>query len=198
MNKQEIISDWINNPNSLLSTDTGYLLRHVNGRMVKSDEHETFFFVEDDGRIYEDGYSYEAQTGCIPAELVDVTEDLRKAWLEQQQRGDDYVNTYQERQNARLARYIARAEKARKEGAVAHKRAHDLLDVIPLGQPILVDHYSAKGHRRRLSKADALLRKAFVECESKASHYESKAAGVGRNGISSDDPDALFKLLRKL
>lgn len=80
MNKQEIISDWINNPNSLLSTDTGYLLRHVNGRMVKSDEHETFFFVEDDGRIYEDGYSYEAQTGCIPAELVDVTEDLRKAW----------------------------------------------------------------------------------------------------------------------
>ncbi|HHJ3829365.1 TPA: DUF3560 domain-containing protein [Escherichia coli] len=192
MNKQVIISDWINNPNSLLSTDTGYLLRHVNGRMVKSDEHETFFFVEDDGRIYEDGYSYEAQTGCIPAELVDVTEDLRKAWLEQQQRGDDYVNTYQERQNARLARYIARAEKARKEGAVAHKRAHDLLDVIPLGQPILVDHYSAKGHRRRLSKADALLRKAFVECESKASHYESKAAGVGRNGISSDDPDALF------
>lgn len=133
-----------------------------------------------------------------PAELVDVTEDLRKAWLEQQQRGDDYVNTYQERQNARLARYIARAEKARKEGAVAHKRAHDLLDVIPLGQPILVDHYSAKGHRRRLSKADALFRKAFVECESKASHYESKAAGVGRNGISSDDPDALFKLLRKL
>lgn len=98
MNKQVIISDWINNPNSLLSTDTGYLLRHVNGRMVKSDEHETFFFVEDDGRIYEDGYSYEAQTGCIPAELVDVTEDLRKAWLEQQQRGDDYVNTYQERQ----------------------------------------------------------------------------------------------------
>ncbi|MCZ9080138.1 DUF3560 domain-containing protein, partial [Escherichia albertii] len=67
MNKQVIISDWINNPNSLLSTDTGYLLRHVNGRMVKSDEHETFFFVEDDGRIYEDGYSYEAQTGCIPA-----------------------------------------------------------------------------------------------------------------------------------
>lgn len=198
MNKQVIISDWINNPNSLLSTDTGYLLRHVNGRMVKSDEHETFFFVEDDGRIYEDGYSYEAQTGCIPAELVDVTEDLRKAWLEQKQRGDDYVNTYQERQNARLARYIARAEKARKEGAVAHKRAHDLLDVIPLGQPILVDHYSAKGHRRRLSKADALFRKAFVECESKASHYESKAAGVGRNGISSDDPDALFKLLRKL
>lgn len=41
MNKQVIISDWINNPNSLLSTDTGYLLRHVNGRMVKSDEHET-------------------------------------------------------------------------------------------------------------------------------------------------------------
>ncbi|WP_095586132.1 DUF3560 domain-containing protein [Escherichia coli] len=198
MNKQVIISDWINNPNSLLSTDTGYRLRHVNGRMVKSDEHETFFVVEDDGRLYEDGHSYESQTGCIPAELVDVTEKLRKAWLEQQQRGDDYVNTYQERQNARLARYIARAEKARKEGAVAHKRAHELLDVIPLGQPILVDHYSAKGHRRRLSKADALFRKSFVECESRASYYESKAAGVGRNGVSSDDPDALFKLLRKL
>ncbi|MFG3825956.1 DUF3560 domain-containing protein, partial [Escherichia coli] len=76
MNKQVIISDWINNPNSLLSTDTGYRLRHVNGRMVKSDEHETFFVVEDDGRLYEDGHSYESQTGCIPAELVDVTEKL--------------------------------------------------------------------------------------------------------------------------
>ena len=32
----------------------------------------------------------------------------------------------------------------------------------------------------------------------KAEHYKRKAAGVGRAGISSDDPDALVKLREKL
>ncbi|HBV6392429.1 TPA: DUF3560 domain-containing protein [Klebsiella aerogenes] len=192
------ISDWMDHPKSLLSTDTGYKLRHVSGAMLKSDEYETLFFVQDDGRLFEDGHAYEAQTGRIPAELVEVTEKIRSLWELQQQRGDDFTNRYEERQEQRRERYETRAENARKESNALHKRANDMLSVIPLGQPILVGHHSERGHRRLLEKADNLYRKAFVECNGKADHYENKAAGVGRGGISSDDPDALFKLLCKL
>jgi hypothetical protein len=45
---------------------------------------------------------------------------------------------------------------------------------------------------------DNLYRHAFVECAGKASHYDSKAEGVGRGGISGDDPDAVRKLLEQL
>ncbi|EJD6659792.1 DUF3560 domain-containing protein [Enterobacter cloacae] len=192
------ISDWMEHPKSLLSTDTGYKLRHVSGCMLKSDEHETLFFVQEDGRLFEDGHAYEAQTGRIPFELVDVTEKLRCLWEEQQQRGSDFTNRYEERQEQRRERYEVLADKARQESSALHKRANEMLSVIPLGQPILVGHHSERGHRRLLERADNLYRKAFVECNGKADHYESKAAGVGRGGISSDDPDALFKLLCKL
>lgn len=192
------ISEWINHPKSLLSTDSGCAVRHIQSRMVQCTEHDTVFFVEDDGRMCEDGHAYEAQTGRIPAELVDVTEKLRLAWLEQQARGNDFTNHYEDKQEARRDRYQIRAIRAREEGSAAHKRANEMLSVIPLGQPILVGHHSERGHRRLLDKADKLYRRAFVECDSKAAHYESKAAGIGRAGISSDDPDALFKLLSKL
>lgn len=198
MTEVTAISDWMQHPKSLLSTDTGYKLRHVSGCMLKSDEYETIFFVQEDGRLFEDGHAYEAQTGCIPSELVAVTEKLRGLWEEQQQRGADFTNRYEERLDERRERYEARAVHAREESSALHKRANDMLSVIPLGQPILVGHHSERGHRRLLEKADNLYRKAFVDCNGKAEHYESKAAGVGRGGISSDDPDALFKLLCKL
>jgi hypothetical protein len=37
-----------------------------------------------------------------------------------------------------------------------------------------------------------------IEADDKAAYYRAKAAGVGRAGISSDDPDALVKLREKL
>lgn len=198
MTEVTTISNWMEHPKSLLSTDTGFKLRHVDGIMVKSAEHETLFFVQEDGSLVEDGYSYEAQTGLIPLELVEVTEKIHKLWEVQQQRGAEFTNRYEERLDERRERYEDRADRARKESSALHKRASDMLSVIPLGQPILVGHHSERGHRRLLDKADNLYRKAFVECAGKADHYESKAAGVGRGGISSDDPDALFKLLCKL
>lgn len=67
-----------------------------------------------------------------------------------------------------------------------------------MGQPILVGHHSERRHRNTLDKADRLYRKAFVECDGKADHYENKAEGVGQGGISSDDPEAVRKLLKQL
>jgi DNA repair exonuclease SbcCD ATPase subunit len=77
--------------------------------------------------------------------------------------------------------------------------AVNMTKVIPLGQPILVDHYSAKGHRRLLEKSDNKMRSGVEEYEM-AEHHRSKAAGLETtlDAIFSDDPDAVEQLEAKI
>lgn len=105
------------------------------------------------------------------------------------------MNSYEAKQEARRERYEERAEKARKEG---ERRVNAAMQGLPpMGEPIKVGHHSEKRHRRALERSDQNMRKAS-ESYSKAEYYESKAAGVGRGGISSDDPDAIDKLREQL
>lgn len=69
--------------------------------------------------------------------------------------------------------------------------------MIPLGQPILIGHHSERGHRAHLKRIDNAYRKGS-EAYDKAKHYRGKADGVGRAGVSSDDPEAVTKLREKL
>lgn len=191
-----VITNWSEHPNSRLMTDKGRVVHHVEGREIQTGEGQ-LYDVNEDGKLSDDGIVCPV-IGRLSVELVDVTEQLRRAWLDEQKRAADYVNPHEERQEQRRERYSERAAKARAEGSAAHKRANDMLGVIPLGQPILIGHHSERGHRRTLEKADNLYRHAFVKCADKASHYESKADGVGRSGVSSDDPEAVRKLLEQL
>lgn len=188
---------WTNQPASRVMTDKGEYLRHYETRFFIREGGECVFQLNDKGVFTELGAEY-PQLGKLSPELADVTEQLRLAWLAEQARGDDYVNPYEERQDQRRERYEDRATRARAEGAASQKRANDMLGVIPLGQPILVGHHSERRHRRTLERADNLYRHAFVKCADKAEHYENKAEGVGRGGVSGDDPDAVSKLLAKL
>jgi hypothetical protein len=107
------------------------------------------------------------------------------------------MNRYEQRQEARRARYEARAEKAAAEARSLANRAQDMASVIPLGQPILVGHHSEKRDRNYRGRINATYCKA-AETERKAGHYAAKAAAVGTGGISSDDPDAVPKLRAQL
>lgn len=105
---------------------------------------------------------------------------------------------YQERKEARVERYEERAARAQAESAAASQAAHDILKYIPPGQPILVGHHSERGHRRALEKSDNNMRKS-IEASEKAAYYAGRAASAASNtAISSDDPDALEKLEKKL
>ena len=67
-----------------------------------------------------------------------------------------------------------------------------------MGQPILVGHHSEKRDRNfRKPDSQQLLRKAF-ELKEKASRLRGRAASVGKAGVSSDDPDAVVKLIENL
>ena len=107
------------------------------------------------------------------------------------------MNEYEKRQQERKERYKERADKARAEADAHFKRAKDIGDAIPFGQPILVGHHSEKRHRGDIERGHRTMR-AGVDATSKARHYDAKAEGVGRAGISSDDPGAIVKLKTKL
>ena len=74
--------------------------------------------------------------------------------------------------------------------------SHAATDGIPFGQPIL-GHHSEGRHRRALARSDNAMRRS-IEHDKKADYYRNKAAGVGKAGISSDDPEAVTKLLAKI
>ena len=105
---------------------------------------------------------------------------------------------YQERKEARIDRFEQRAASAQAESAAASHAAHEIMQHIPPGQPILVGHHSERHHRRDLDKIDRNMRKS-IEAGEKAAYYASRAASAASNtAISIDDPDALDKLEVKL
>jgi hypothetical protein len=107
------------------------------------------------------------------------------------------TSDYQEQQDARKARYQARAERAQVESEVTFDAARDMASAIPLGQPILVGHHSERRDRRYRDRIHNTFGQA-VALADKAQHYERKAGNTGRAGIASNDPQALEKLAAKL
>lgn len=107
------------------------------------------------------------------------------------------MNPYEERLARRQYRLRARAEKAQAEAARHHQISHDLVKHIPMGQPLLRNHYSYRRHKRTLDRSWDQLGKA-VMADRKAQELEARAERVGTGGISSDDPDGIAKLRSKL
>jgi Domain of unknown function (DUF3560) len=107
------------------------------------------------------------------------------------------MNDYEKKQAAKKAKFERLAAVRLAEADSKVGKGLEVIGRIPPGQPILTDHYSARGHRRDLSKSDALMR-AGIEASKKSDYYSHKAAAVGTGGISSDDPQALDKLREQL
>jgi hypothetical protein len=107
------------------------------------------------------------------------------------------MNAYEQKQEARRERILARADRLRAAGEGRVKRARDMASIIPFGQPILVGHHSEKGDRSYRAKIRGNFEKGF-ELMKAAGEAEARAASVGLGGISSDDPDAVVKLLAEV
>lgn len=80
----------------------------------------------------------------------------------------------QEWAKRRAERYQQWANAAEVQSTAAHKRSHDLVKGIPMGQPILVGHHSEKHHRRTLDQSWNALGKA-ITLSDKAEQHESRA-----------------------
>jgi len=107
------------------------------------------------------------------------------------------LNDYEEKQAARKERLLERAENALVEADAQWERSRNATAGIPLGQPILVGHHSERRHRKAIERSHNAADKS-LEATKKAKALKSRAAAVGRGGISSDDPDAIPKLEARL
>lgn len=102
----------------------------------------------------------------------------------QRQSFGERIEAQQERASDRADRREEWADKATQRSSQAHARARAIGDMIPSGQPILVDHYSAKRHRADINRIDNAMRKAVTEAD-KAEHH-ARMARVARATAEGD------------
>ncbi|MER7223398.1 DUF3560 domain-containing protein [Streptomyces rubradiris] len=99
--------------------------------------------------------------------VIDIDEDARRTFAEAEQ--ERY-----ERANDRAARYAGHAGNAAARSAAAHARGHQIADVIPPGQPILVGHHSEPRARRDQERIHHAARTS-VEESRKAEYWAGRA-----------------------
>ncbi|MGA2450264.1 MAG: DUF3560 domain-containing protein [Polyangiaceae bacterium] len=108
------------------------------------------------------------------------------------------VREYEGKRAARVDRMRTRAERLKRASEAALSRSRQISEAIPLGQPILVGHHSEKRHRRDIER----IQRGFtqgIELQKEAEALERRASRAEENpAISSDDPNAVRKLVEKL
>lgn len=105
---------------------------------------------------------------------------------------------YDAKRKARYLRLLTAAERAEREGDAYYKESDRMASVIPMGQPILVGHYSEGRDRRYRERIHQKMRKGY-ELHQKATHLRRRAEAAQRNAaIFSDDPQASEKLEAKI
>jgi len=110
----------------------------------------------------------------------------------------ELIERYKEKQENRFERFSYLAEKNLKESISSQNRSHQMLEMIPFGQPILVGHHSERTHRSLVKRSGNLMDKS-IELSDKAEYYSDKAkATQNNNTISSDNPEAVDLLRLKL
>lgn len=103
---------------------------------------------------------------------------------------------YAERREAVQERKLARAKKLEAEAAAREKAGRTTMEIIPMGQPILVGHHSEKRHRRDLDRMNRNFQ-AAAEAQREADRLKSAARNPS-SAISSDDPEAVVQLKKKV
>ena len=104
---------------------------------------------------------------------------------------------YQDRIDSKRERLEDRAEKAAQQSDSYYQASRDRASMIPFGQPILVGHHSENRARRDADRIFNDMGKS-VAASKKADYLANRAQNVGKNGIASDDPEAIQKLKSKL
>jgi hypothetical protein len=107
------------------------------------------------------------------------------------------MDAYEQKIAARRERLENAASRASQKAQGLWDSASTMLDAIPMGQPILVGHHSERSDRAYRDRAQNKMIRSHEESK-RAEELARKAASVGTGGVSSDDPDAVAKLVAQL
>jgi hypothetical protein len=105
--------------------------------------------------------------------------------------------TLEDRALDRAERFAGYSENAAARNAAAHKASHDAVKHIPLGQPIMIGHHSAKRHRAALKKSHRAMDRAVKEAD-KRDRWASRSEDVLRHAARKFTPAPIWRKLRKL
>ena len=102
-----------------------------------------------------------------------------------------------ERSEGRAEMLRARAERRDAEATARLAAADAIADRIPLGQPILVGHYSERGHRADIKRMHNHMDR-FVEAYGEARHAERAAKAAGRHMAHREAPLVVARRIERL
>ena len=105
-------------------------------------------------------------------------------------------SAYELKQAAKKERLRGRAQSAAAKAQAACATAEQIMNAIPMGQPILVGHHSERRHRRDLARLKRASQTAYEQGE-KAKAL-SRRAEQDSDQISSDDPKAIEKITARI
>jgi hypothetical protein len=129
---------------------------------------------------------------------IEQSEKIEETEEEQSAEMLERIENYKAKREAKADRYRELADKNKDLSNSAFKSSREMVECIPMGQPILVGHHSERGHRNLLDRSWNTLGKA-VKLDEKSLYYAGKAKSVENNrAIFSDDPEAIKKLKDKL
>lgn len=107
-------------------------------------------------------------------------------------------HNYHERRENRINYAENQAVKNIQRSTELCNRSIDMLRQVPPGQPVLIGHHSEGSHRRLLDRSWNIMG-ASVQADKTAKYYNEKAFSIANNNaISSDNPDAISLLKKKL
>jgi hypothetical protein len=110
------------------------------------------------------------------------------------------MGTYREGRTARVEKLRGYSAANAAKSEAAHAGVQQIADMIPFGQPIIVGHYSEKGHRRDIAKMQSGMTKSVATAD-RAAEQAARADEIERQAaraIYDDDPDAIERLTVKL
>ena len=108
------------------------------------------------------------------------------------------MNAYEIKRERRINRLERLAKLYEEQSNTLYSGARSMAEVIPFGQPILVGHHSEGRDRAYRARIQRRFEKAG-ELQDKSAYYARRAESATKNrSISSDDPEAVFKLGEKI
>jgi hypothetical protein len=108
------------------------------------------------------------------------------------------IADYQAKRQERVKRLQARAAKAKGESNSLDARRHEMSDLIPLGQPILIGHHSEQRDRRFRERLRGMMDRSYAK-QKEAERLTQRAQSAASNhAIFSDDPQAGELLAAKI
>lgn len=97
----------------------------------------------------------------------------------------------------RAARFTGKAKRAQGRADARRGAVRQIMDAIPLGQPMLRDHSSARRYRRDMDRVDAH-HKALRAEQGKADHYTRRAEGTARRERQLHTPAHIARRIETL